>query len=148
MQCVIHSHSYGVIPFGIAGVPLRPVVPQAGFLPMETPVFEIREATGDVESRGMLVTNATLGAFLAKKLGAAAVILMRGHGDTVVGGSVREATVRAVYTEINARILQQALQLSSTVVSLDEAELRHNAKENFDVGRPWENFRRRLERRA
>jgi ribulose-5-phosphate 4-epimerase/fuculose-1-phosphate aldolase len=146
VQCVIHSHSYGVIPFGIAGVPLRPVVPQAGFLPIETPVFEIREATGNVESRGMLVTNTALGAFLAKKLGASPVILMRGHGDTVVGESVKVATVRAVYTEINARILQQALQLSPTVISLDEAELRYNAQENFDVGRPWENFRRRLER--
>jgi ribulose-5-phosphate 4-epimerase/fuculose-1-phosphate aldolase len=146
VQCVIHSHSYGVIPFGIAGVPLRPVVPQAGFLPLETPVFEIREATGEVESRGMLVTTTALGAFLAKKLGDAAVILMRGHGDTVVGASVRQATVRAVYTEINARILQQALQLSARVISLDEAELRHNATENFDVGRPWDNFRRRLEK--
>ena len=148
VQCVIHSHSYGVIPFGIAGVPLRPVVPQAGFLPIETPVFEIREATGNVESRGMLVTNPALGAFLAKKLGAGSVILMRGHGDTVVGESVRQATVRAVYTEINARILQQALQLNPSVISLDEAELRHNAKENFDVGRPWDNFCRRLEKRT
>ena len=147
VQSVIHSHSHGVIPFGIAGVPLRPVVPQAGFLPIETPVFEIREASGNTEERGMMVTNAALGAFLAKKLGDAAVILMRGHGDTVVGGSVREATVRAVYTEINARILQQALTLSPNVISLDEAELRYNAKENFDTGRPWENFRRRLERR-
>jgi len=146
VQCVIHSHSYGVIPFGIAGVPLRPVVPQAGFLQLETPVFEIREATENAESRGMLVTNSQLGAALAKKLGAAAVILMRGHGDTVVGGSVREATVRAVYTEINARILQQALQLNPNVIALDEAELRANARENFDVDRPWENFRRRLGR--
>jgi HCOMODA/2-hydroxy-3-carboxy-muconic semialdehyde decarboxylase len=144
VQCVIHSHSYGVIPFSIAGVPLRPVVPQAGFLPLITPVFEIREATGDVESRGMMVTNSKLGAFLAKKLGNAPVILMRGHGDTVVGDSVKQATVRAVYTEIDARILLAALQLSPTVVSLDEAELRHNTRENFDVDRPWDNFRRKL----
>lgn len=144
VQCVIHSHSYGVIPFGIAGVPLRPVVPQAGFLGAETPIFEIREAYGEVDSRGMLVTNTRLGAFLARKLGDAAVILMRGHGDTVVGPSVKAATVRAVYTEINARILLQGLQLSPKVISLDAAELRHNAAENFDVDRPWDNFCRRL----
>ena len=57
VSSVIHSHSRAVIPFGLAGVPLRPVVAQAGFLPAETPVFEIREATGPVEKRGMLVTN-------------------------------------------------------------------------------------------
>lgn len=146
VQCVIHSHSYGVIPFGIAGVPLRPVVPQAGFLPPVTPVFEIRDASGPVEKRGMMVTNPTLGAYLAKVLGDAPVVLMRGHGDTVVGDSVRQATVRAVYTEIDARILLQALQLSPTVISLDEAELRYNTTENFDVERPWENFRRKLRR--
>lgn len=144
VQCVIHSHSYGVIPFGIAGVPLRPVVPQAGFLGQETPVFEIREASGNTESRGMLVTNTKLGAFLARKLGDSAVILMRGHGNTVVGSSVKLATVRAVYTEINARILLQALQLSPNVISLDAAELRHNAAENFDHDRPWDYFCRRL----
>ena len=69
VNSVIHSHSRAVIPFGLAGVPLRPVVVQAGFLPPETPLFEVREATGNVEKRGMMVTNPTLGAFLAQKLG-------------------------------------------------------------------------------
>lgn len=147
VQSVIHSHSYGVIPFSIAGVPLRPVVPQAGFLPLETPVFEIRDAVGPSRSGGMLVTNGKLGAYLAQQLGNAPVILMRGHGDTVVGDSVKQATVRAVYTEIDARILLQALQLSPNVVALDEIELAHNARENFDVGRPWENFLRKLKQR-
>jgi hypothetical protein len=40
-----------------------------------------------------------------KKLGEDPVILMRGHGDTVVGSSVREATIRVIYTHINAQAL-------------------------------------------
>jgi HCOMODA/2-hydroxy-3-carboxy-muconic semialdehyde decarboxylase len=95
VQCVIHSHSQAVIPFSVAGVPLRPVVAQGGFLPPVTPVFEIREATGPVDVRGMLVTTSALGAFLAKKLGDAPAILLRGHGDAVVGTSVKQAVVRA-----------------------------------------------------
>lgn len=144
VNSVIHSHSRAVIPFGLANVPLRPVVAQAGFLPAETPLFEIREATGNVEKRGMLVTNTKLGAFLAHKLGAHPVILMRGHGNTVVGSTVKQATVRAAYTDINALMQYQALMLSPDITCMDDAELLHNATENFDVDRPWENFKRRL----
>src|SRR5262245_20362306 len=43
VQAVIHSHSQAVIPFSMAKVPLRPVVVQAGFLPLEVPNFEIRD---------------------------------------------------------------------------------------------------------
>jgi HCOMODA/2-hydroxy-3-carboxy-muconic semialdehyde decarboxylase len=44
VRSVIHTHDLAVIPFGVAGIPLRPVVAQAGFLPPETPLFEVREA--------------------------------------------------------------------------------------------------------
>src|SRR4051812_39998871 len=40
VQAVIHSHSQAIIPFSIAGITLRPVIAQAGFLPLETPNFE------------------------------------------------------------------------------------------------------------
>lgn len=102
VQSVIHTHDLAVIPFGLTGIPLRPVVVQAGFLPLETPLFEVREANASEKKRGMLVLNADLGDALAKKLGANPVILMRGHGGTVVGGSVREAAVRTIYTHIDA----------------------------------------------
>jgi len=75
---------------------------QAGFLPPETLLFEVRDANKSQDERGMLVLNASLGDALAAKLGANPVILMRGHGETVVGSSVREATVRAIYTHIDA----------------------------------------------
>jgi ribulose-5-phosphate 4-epimerase/fuculose-1-phosphate aldolase len=95
-----------------------------------------------------VVVNARLGSFFARRLGDAPVILMRGHGNTVVGSSVKQATVRAVYTDINARMQYQALMLSPEITCLDDAELRQNATENFDVDRPWDNFRRRLEKNA
>ena len=91
VQSVIYTHDLAVIPFGLAGISLKPVVVQAGFLPLKTPLFEVRDANKNQEKRGMLVINADLGQALAKKLGSNPVILMRGHGDTVVGRSVREA---------------------------------------------------------
>jgi ribulose-5-phosphate 4-epimerase/fuculose-1-phosphate aldolase len=145
VQSVIHTHSAAVLPFGLANVPLRPVIAQAGFLPLETPLFEIREAFGAAKERGMLVRSGPLGASLAKKLGNSPVVLMRGHGNTIVGGSAKEATVRAIYTDINARAQFAAMQLSKNIAIMDAAELAYNSIENFDMDRPWENFRRRLE---
>lgn len=144
VQAVIHSHSPVVMPFGIAGVSLRPVIAQAGFLPLETPLFEIRDAWGPAEERGMLVRDTKLAAALARKLGRSPVVLMRGHGHCVVADSIRRATIRAVYTEMNARVLQSALQLSQNITSLDEKELAYNATENFDLERPWDNLKSRL----
>jgi HCOMODA/2-hydroxy-3-carboxy-muconic semialdehyde decarboxylase len=120
------------------------VVAQAGFLPPETPMFEVREANASDQKRGMLVINAHLGDALAKKLGANPVILMRGHGDTVVGRSVREATVRTIYTHIDAQAQSAAMALSKTITALDDAELSFNATENFDADRPWQNYKQRL----
>ncbi len=141
---MIHTHDFAVIPFGIAGIPLRPVVAQAGFLPPETPLFEIRDANANLPKRGMLVLNAQLGDALAKTLGANPVVLMRGHGDTVVGRSVREATIRALYTHIDAQAQSAGMMLNPKVIALDDAELAVNASENFDADRPWQNYKQRL----
>jgi HCOMODA/2-hydroxy-3-carboxy-muconic semialdehyde decarboxylase len=144
VQSVIHTHDLAVIPFGVAGVPLRPVIAQAGFLPPETPLFEIREANSSSPRRGMLVLDAHLGAALAQRLGGNPVVLMRGHGETVVGRSVREATVRAIYTHIDAQAQSAALALGAHITALDSAELATNAAENFDAERPWQNYKARL----
>jgi len=144
VHSVIHTHDLAVIPFGVAGISLKPVVAQAGFLPLETPLFEIREANRSEKTRGMLVINAHLGEALARKLGANPVVLMRGHGNAVVGSSVRQATVRTIYTHINAQAQNAALALSPKITPLDEAELETNATENFDADRPWQNYKQRL----
>src|SRR5262249_44393962 len=141
---VIHTHDLAVIPFGIAGVPLKPVIAQAGFLPPEVPLFEIRDANAGEQKRGMLVLNARLGDALAQNLGPHPVRPMRGQGETVVGASVRAATVRAIYTHIDALAQRAAMAMNGTITALDAAELATNAAENFDAERPWENYRARL----
>lgn len=144
VQSVIHTHDSAVLPLGIAGVTLKPVVAQAGFLPPETPLFEIRDANASEQRRGMLVLNPHLGDALAKTLGANPVVLMRGHGDTVVGRSVRDATVRTIYTHIDALAQSGALALSPKITSMNESELEINSTENFDADRPWQNYLQKL----
>ena len=138
VDAVVHSHSPAVIPFGVVAVPLRPIFHLGGFLGIGVPVFEIRDAGGPATD--MLIRNPALGAALAKTLGSAPVALMRGHGDVVVGRSIREAVFRAVYTEVNARLASEALRLGGgEVVFLNKEEARMAAETNAaQIGRPWE----------
>jgi ribulose-5-phosphate 4-epimerase/fuculose-1-phosphate aldolase len=138
VQAVVHSHSPAVIPFGVVGVALRPIFHLGGFLGAGVPVFEIRDAGG--AATDMLIRSPALGAALARTLGTGPVALLRGHGDVVVGRSVREAVFRAVYTEVNARLATEALRLGNgQVVFLNEAEARAASETNASqIGRPWE----------
>jgi ribulose-5-phosphate 4-epimerase/fuculose-1-phosphate aldolase len=137
---VIHSHSQAVIPLSLTSIRLRPVVAQAGFLPPETPTFEIRDARKDGE-RGVQVTDSARGAALARTLSSYPAALMRGHGNVVVGSSIRQAVVYAAYVDINARMQMQALLLSRDIVAMNEPELFR--PEEFDINRPWEHLRQK-----
>lgn len=144
VQAIVHSHSSAVIPFGIVpGASLRPIYHMSSFLGSGAPVFEIREAGGPATD--MLIRNAPLGAALAKNLGKAAVGLLRGHGNVVVGGSIREVVFRAVYTEVNARLQTDAMRLGGgEVIFLNEDEARSATQTNRGQhGRPWELWKAR-----
>ena len=100
VNAVVHTHSPTVIPFSVTQVPLKPI--RARFFYPEVPVFEIREAGGWTN---LLVSNPALGRALAEKLGDNSVALLRGHGNVVVGPTLRIAVYRAIYTEANAKLL-------------------------------------------
>jgi HCOMODA/2-hydroxy-3-carboxy-muconic semialdehyde decarboxylase len=138
VQAVVHSHSPSVIPFGVVARKLEPIYHMSSFLGAGVPIFEIRDAGGPATD--MLIRSAALGAALAKSLGAAAVGLLRGHGNVVVGGSIREVVFRAVYTEVNAKLAADALRLGDGKVTfLNEAEARSATVTNqAQIGRAWE----------
>ena len=141
VQSVVHSHSPAVIPFGVGQVPLRPLYHMSGFLGGGAPVFEIRDVAGP--GTDMLIRNRELGRALAVAMGGHPVILMRGHGSTVVGPTVRQAVFRAVYTEVNARMEGEALRLGG-VTFLNEQEAAAAMETNAgQVNRPWELWRRK-----
>jgi HCOMODA/2-hydroxy-3-carboxy-muconic semialdehyde decarboxylase len=140
VMAVVHSHSPCVIPFGVvSGAPLRPICHMSGFLHPQAPVFEIRAAAGPASD--MLIRNRALGAALARSLGAHAVVLMRGHGSTVVGSNLRQAVFRAVYTEVNARLQTDALRLGAvTFLNADEAASAA-AMNDAVLNRAWDLWR-------
>lgn len=119
-----------------------------------TPIFDPAELEEDVlgEKRNMLVDSIKLGAALANKFGTGlqrsdilpeaehAVVLMRGHGLTVVGTSIQQAVFRTIVTRDNAAVLKDvlAMGLAKDLVFLTEREACDAAAANDrQIHRPW-----------
>jgi ribulose-5-phosphate 4-epimerase/fuculose-1-phosphate aldolase len=117
VNSVVHTHSPTVIPFSVTEVPFKPI--RAPFLYPDAPVFEIRKAGGWTN---LLISNSALGKALAETLGNNSVALMRGHGNVVVGPTLRIAVYRAIYTENNAQLLLQAKMLGGPITYLAPEE--------------------------
>lgn len=136
VMAIVHSHSPTVVPFSVVkNVTFRPVCHMSGFLGKGAPIFEIRETAGDASDH--LIRSNELGEALAKSLGESSLVLMRGHGSTTVGPSLKHAVYRAVYAEINAQLQTGAMRLGE-VTYLTEAEAE-TACRNIEtqVARPW-----------
>jgi HCOMODA/2-hydroxy-3-carboxy-muconic semialdehyde decarboxylase len=136
VMAVVHSHSPAVVPFSVViGTKLRPVCHMCGFLGAAAPVFEIRDVAGPTSD--LLIRDARLGAALAQSLGQGAAVLMRGHGSTVVGTSLRQSVFRAVYTEVGARLQAEAMKLGPvTYLTEDEAAAAARANDT-QIDRAW-----------
>jgi HCOMODA/2-hydroxy-3-carboxy-muconic semialdehyde decarboxylase len=142
VAAVVHSHSPSVIPFGVvSGAALRPLYHMSGFLGPAAPVFEIRTVA---PASDMLIRDRRLGAALAEALGPAAFVLMRGHGATAVGATLRQAVYRAVYAEVNARLQAMAMQLGPVTYLSDEEAERATHTNNGQLHRAWEVWRQAL----
>jgi len=141
VRSVVHCHAVPLIPFGITGTPLRPVYHQSYFIGDDCPIFEIREAAGMTD---MLIRDGARGAALARSLGGASMILMRGHGATMVGASIQEAVYRAIYATTNAVIQLEAARLGTvTFLAPEEAQL-YGLIASGVMHRPWDMWRSEL----
>jgi HCOMODA/2-hydroxy-3-carboxy-muconic semialdehyde decarboxylase len=136
VHAIVHSHSPTVVPFGVTHAAFRPILHNAAFLGDFVPVFDIREKFGPTD---MLVNRKERGTELARVLGSHTTALMRGHGDVVVGRNIQNAVWRAYYTEINARMLAQAIAIGGGPViylSPEEAALTDVSMQRVEA-RPW-----------
>jgi ribulose-5-phosphate 4-epimerase/fuculose-1-phosphate aldolase len=142
VNAVVHSHSPTVVPFTVTRAKLRPLLHNAGFLGLGVPLFEIRNSAGD--GTDLMILTPNLGKDLARKLGNdAAVVLMRGHGDSVVGPSLPNAVFRAYYTEINARQQLAAITIGGPINFMTRAEaVTSNDAMLRASARPWALWRK------
>lgn len=111
VQAVIHNHAPEILPYSVnRSMRLRPLIHSAACMGITVPVWDIRLKFGDTN---MLVLNLEQGRDLAECLGSNTMVLMRGHGSTVVGKRIEEAVMVAIYACLNARIQMAASQSGS-----------------------------------
>jgi HCOMODA/2-hydroxy-3-carboxy-muconic semialdehyde decarboxylase len=149
VQAVVHNHSPSVIPFGVTGTKLRPLLHMCASCGHEVPIWDCRDNFGDTT---LLVSNMDMGRDLARHLGSRPTTLMRGHGATVVGRSVRHAVFVSVYLEVGAKLQMQSMAMTNVTKSeikfLSEGEVDQiTARVNdYTLNRAWENWARRAGR--
>jgi HCOMODA/2-hydroxy-3-carboxy-muconic semialdehyde decarboxylase len=131
---VVHCHAPSLIPFGITKAELEPVYHMSAFLGLGVPKFEIRETAGMTD---MLIRTAPIGKALAEKLGDKPMVLMRGHGATMVGKTIRHAVYRAVYAAQNAQIQSEALRLGEPMYLAPEESANYERYIDEVIHRPW-----------
>lgn len=145
VMAIVHSHSPGVIPFGITGKRLKPVWHVSCFLGLcKVPLFEIRDTEGPATD--LLILTPGRGKALAKSLDKAPVVLMRGHGSTTVGVSLKQAVFRAIFTEMNAKLQLEAMQIGKVnyLTPQESATAAKFIESEFSVSKPWEYWVQRV----
>lgn len=133
VKAVFHFHSPAVILLSVIGQTVRPMHNYSAIFYEGVPLYT---GTGQVESPGRAGE-------MAKLLGDAKAVVLRGHGAVVVGQSIREVCMLGLYLEESARLQTEAMKLGTPMfVERDEAE--RIAKRTFkpaSTDRAWEHFK-------
>ena len=139
VNAVVHNHAYEVLPFGISEISMRHVIHVASVIGADIPIWDIADAFGDTD---MLVRTMEQGRNLAQAMQANNCLLMRGHGAVVAGRTLEEAVIRAIYLQVNAKVLSTALT-HGMPRGLSDGEIERSSEtQNSPLARDraWEYF--------
>jgi ribulose-5-phosphate 4-epimerase/fuculose-1-phosphate aldolase len=144
VHAVCHHHAHAVLPYAISGQEIVPVF-HLGAVMGKVQFWDQRDEFGDTN---MLVVKPEEGASLARALGPHWTVLMRRHGATVAGTSLRELTFRTVFTCDNARLQSQAMA-HGRVDALSPGEAKLTAAHQSrppSTNRAWDYWVRQVEK--
>ena len=108
VHAVTHHHARAVLPFATGAAPLRPVFHMASVIGHDVPVWDSQPEFSDTN---MLVETMEQGQSMARALGEARCVLLRGHGATCVGTSLPDAVFTSIYMKENADLQLHMMQL-------------------------------------
>jgi ribulose-5-phosphate 4-epimerase/fuculose-1-phosphate aldolase len=132
VKAIFHFHSPAVILLSVVGQSVRPMHNYSAIFYEGVPLYT---GTGQVESPSRAGE-------MVKLLGNAKALMLRGHGAVVVGQSIREVCMLALFLEESARLQTEATKLGAPMfIEPDEAE--RIAKRTFkptSVERAWDHF--------
>jgi len=141
---VVHNHSPSVIPFGVTGRKLMPLLHMCANIGHAVPIWDSRDKFGDT---ALLVDSVAMGRDLARAMGAGRTVLMRGHGATILGTTIRQAVFISIYLELNAKLQMQAMAMGDIkFLSAGEVDKIIARTGPYSINRAWENWCRRADR--
>ncbi len=140
VQSVIHAHPYYALLCGVTRMEFRPVFgaydPSSLNLILQgVPVFP----------RAVTVINKELAAAMLKSMGQRDVLLMQGHGITVTGPSVEQATQQAIRFDRVARIMWEIAVSGREAPNISDEDMARYDRRGGGSGRTRGGWRDRLE---
>ena len=145
VNSVCHHHAPAVLPFCATGVELVPLFHLGGTLGAKVPFWDSRDEFGDTN---LLVRTPEEGASHARALGPRYMLLLRRHGASLAGKSLRECVFRSIYTTRNAELQLRAMAIG-TLGPLSAGEVERCGGHNLGsrgVERAWEYWVTRLQK--
>jgi ribulose-5-phosphate 4-epimerase/fuculose-1-phosphate aldolase len=144
VTAVCHHHAPAVMPFCVTGTELVPVFHLGATMGPAVPFWDAQDEFGDTN---LLVATEAQGLSMARALGSNWTVLLRRHGATTAGRTLRELVFRTIYGARNADIQARSMQLGA-ISRLTAGEAA--AAEQFNlapiaVDRAWEHWRHSIE---
>lgn len=118
VQAVVHAHPYASVACGILGIEFRPIY--GAFDPSG---LGIAMRGVPVYPRSVLINRPELGTDLIAAMSNHDLVLMKGHGITVVGRSVEAATLLAIRLENLARMLLDIARIGREAPSISQEDI-------------------------
>ena len=143
VNAVCHHHSPSVLPFCVTGIALEPVFHMGPVMGQTVPFWDSRDDFGDTD---LMVVRPEEGRSLAKALGPNWMVLMRRHGATVAGRTLRELVFRTIYSTMNAEIQLRSMTVG-TIGALSTVERQRSEPRQLSprpMARAWEYWTTRL----
>ena len=132
------------MPLLATGIDYVPVFHLGAIGGIKPPFWDQHDEFGDTN---MLVVKPEEGASLARALGPHWMVLMKRHGVTVAGTSVRDCVFRSVYSARNAEYQVQSLAIGGAVASLSPGETQLASQigtKTTGLTRSWEYWSMRV----
>ncbi|HUD37523.1 MAG TPA: class II aldolase/adducin family protein [Streptosporangiaceae bacterium] len=115
---VVHAHPPAVVTADLAGLALCPVVGAYNI-----PALRMARDGIPVYPRAVLIRRADLAAEMLAAMGPAPVCVLRGHGLTATGASIKQAVIRALNAEALAQVILGAAQAGGQPPDLPDADV-------------------------
>ena len=134
VQAVVHAHPYYTLLCGITDLEFRPV-----FGAYDPSSLDIVLKGVPVFPRAVTVVNKELASAMLQSMGQRNVLLMRGHGITVTGPSIQQATALAIRFNRVARIMWEIQMSGRQASNLSDIDMaRYDGRER-PVRGGWRN---------